>query len=107
MTITAGILIEGHGKAVAMTVCAGERISIGMRLVRGQLEGRGAVIEHGRRPARGTVTGSTVGAKSAGMRIILGMTGSTVLRRTLEDTVDMAAFAFHIGVFAVQMECEL
>ena len=48
VTIAAGVLIEGHGKAVAMTVGAGEGVSIGMRLMSGQLEGRGAMIEHSR-----------------------------------------------------------
>ncbi len=41
------------------------------------------------------------------VRIILGMTGSAVHRRTFEDAIDMTACAGSRGMFPIEMEREL
>ncbi len=40
------------------------------------------------------------------MRIILGMAGAAILRRTFENAVNMTALAIHGNVFPIEMECE-
>ena len=40
------------------------------------------------------------------MRVILGMTGGTVLRRAFEDSIDMTILAGHCRMFSIKMECE-
>ena len=40
------------------------------------------------------------------MRIILRVTGTAVLRRAFEDSIDMAILAGHCRMFSIKMECE-
>ena len=47
------------------------------------------MIEGGRCPAVGCVTGLALIAQRAAMRIIIGMTGRAILRRTLEHIIYM------------------
>ena len=49
-----------------------------------QLEGREAVIELGRLPGIGGMTGSTIGAEAPFVRFIRAVAGDTILRRFLE-----------------------
>lgn len=50
------------------------------------------------------MTSSALGAKRAGMRIILEMARDTILRRTLEYVVDMAACTIYTRVLPIQFE---
>ena len=40
------------------------------------------------------------------MRIILRVTGTAVLRRAFEDTIDVTILAGHCRMFSIEMECE-
>ncbi len=52
------------------------------------------------------MTGSTLRSKLTLMRIILRVTGGTVLRRAFEDSIDMTILASHCCMFSIKMECE-
>lgn len=69
-----------------------------------QREGRKVVIEGGRLPARGGVTGSAVRSILAGVTVIGRMTGITGCGRAFELLICMAASASDGGVFAGQLE---
>ena len=52
------------------------------------------------------MTGSALSAKLALMRIILGVAGGAVLRRTFEQVILMTICARHRCMFPIQMECK-
>jgi hypothetical protein len=83
-----------HGRAfedtVDMAVCTSHR-----RMFAIEMEGKFGVIHIRGLPASGAVTTFALIAKSAVMRIVLGMTGGAVHRRAFEDTVHMTFFARH------------
>jgi hypothetical protein len=58
------------------------------------------MIEIGRGPARGRMTGSAIRAILAVVVIILGVTGITVGRGSLVNIIDVATGTSHLGVFA-------
>jgi hypothetical protein len=62
------------------------------------------MIESGRGPTRGRMTGSTIRAILTVVMIILGMAGITISRGPLVNIVDMATRTGHLGVFASQFE---
>jgi hypothetical protein len=83
-----------HGRAfeqiILMTICTGccRMLSIKMECERG-------MIHLCRFPSIGSVTGTALSPKLTLMRIILGVTGTAVLRRAFENAVDMALLARH------------
>jgi len=65
------------------------------------------VIEGGRTPTSGVVTGSALSTEADGVRIILKMAGGTVRWRLLEFGVLVTIRACGAGMFAVQFEGKL
>lgn len=52
------------------------------------------------------MTASALRSKLTIMRVILGVTGGTVLRRAFEYSIDMAALTGRCCMFSIKMECE-
>lgn len=100
VTISAGVLIERRDKAACMAIFTD--------IIRMCLQGEagGIVIERDLIPRAGIMTGGALRTIRTLMRIILGMTGAAVLRRTFENAVDMTALAIHGNMFPIKMECE-
>ena len=69
-----------------------------------QVEGELRVVHFRQVPAIRHVACAAVRSELSVVVIVFGMAGSTILRGTFEDAVDMTACARHAGVFAVQME---
>jgi len=69
-----------------------------------QLEWRLRMIESGFLPFGGFMTRRTISSQFAQMRIILFMTGETILGRTFEDIVDMAFLAVNCLMAVSQFE---
>ena len=72
-----------------------------------QMECEFRMIHCGRFPASGRMTCSALGTKLTLMEIILFMTRETILRRSFEDAILMAAFTGDGGMFTIQMERKL
>ena len=83
-----------HGRAfedtVDMAVCTNHR-----RMFAIEMEGELGVVHFGRLPSIGAVTTFALIAKSAVMRIVLGMAVGAVHRCAFEDTVHVTFFACH------------
>lgn len=69
-----------------------------------QFEIRKIMIKGGWLPGTYGMTGSTILSKFTSMLVILGVTGSTLLRGTLEDFIFMAIRAFRLGMFSEQFK---
>ena len=107
VTVAAGVLIEWRSVSLSVTILTGKGRAVRLLLVRGQLERDRIVIKRSRAPTRRAVTGSALITQRTAMRIILGMAGGAVLRRALEDSVDVALLAVNGCMFPVKMEGEL
>ena len=71
-----------------------------------QLECGAIMIECGRGPSVRRVTGGTVRAKLAAVRVILEMAGGAIRRRAFEDAIDMTSLAGNCGMLTIEVECE-
>ena len=72
-----------------------------------QFERKLRVVNLRRLPAIRHMTGGALSTERALVSIIVSVTGGAVLRRALEDTVNMAAGTSHGGMFAIEVEGEL
>lgn len=70
-----------------------------------QRESGVAMIEGYIAPAAGSMTGCTVLTELTVMPVIVCVTGIAVLRRTLEDAIDMTTGTLNTGMTAPQGEC--
>ena len=71
-----------------------------------KLEGEFRMIDIGGLPAGRSMARRAVGSKLTLVRIILGMTGSTIHWRAFEDTIDVTACTGNCGMLSIKLECE-
>ena len=95
------VLRRAFEDAIDMATFAGNS-----RVLAIKLEGEFRMIDIGGFPAGWGMTRRAVGSKLTLVRIILGMTGSTIHWRAFEDTVDMTACTGNCGMFSIKLECE-
>ena len=62
------------------------------------------MVESGRDPAAGGMTGAAIAAKLIFVSIVFCMTGVAIAGSAFKYIIDMAAGAGHAGVFAGQLE---
>lgn len=92
-----------HGRALEDTVHMAA-FAIHIRMFSVERERKLGMIDTRVRPAVWRVAGSAIGPELTVMVIILQVAGNTILRSSLEDAVDMTAFAIHVGMLAVEVE---
>ena len=101
VTIAACVLIERRDKPALMAIFTY------IVLVRLQREPGRVVVKCDLLPISGSMASGTLRTISTIMRVIRSMTGSTILRRTFEDAVDMAVFTSHGRMLTIKMEGKL
>ena len=101
MTIAARVLIERRDKSIFMAVftCI---VLVCLQSKPGRVVVKGNLF-----PIGGIVAGGALRAIGTIMRVIRGVTGSTVLRRAFEDSVDMAILTGHSCMLTIKVEGKL